>query len=145
MYLKQNFASKAPGNRDQCKRPWYKDIFATFFSYDLNHGFLAEFGKTYIIFIEIRHVTCSLFFINIEPQACVWNMGQRLFKRQNWNASVPTPDKFCLVPNYRTARAKCQPLINCAWSLTTVQPVLRALSSQNVHLLTCPVDKIFKM
>jgi hypothetical protein len=34
-----------------------------------------------------------------------------------------------------------QPLINFAWSLTTEQPVLRALNSQNVHLLTCPVTK----
>jgi hypothetical protein len=31
MYLKQNFASKGTGNREQCKRPWDKDIFATFF------------------------------------------------------------------------------------------------------------------
>jgi hypothetical protein len=36
---------------------------------------------------------------------------------------------------------RSQPLINLAWSLTTEQPVLRALSSQNVHLLTYPVKK----
>ena len=34
-----------------------------------------------------------------------------------------------------------QLLINVAWSLTTEQPVLRAFSSQNVHLLTYPVKK----
>jgi hypothetical protein len=33
---------------------------------------------------------------------------------------------------------RSQPLINFAWSLTTKQPVLRALSSQNMHLLTYP-------
>jgi hypothetical protein len=78
---------------------FFNGFFNFLFSWDLSHVFLAEFGKTYIIFIEIRHGTCCFFFINIEPQACVLNMGQRLFKRQNWNASVPTPDKFCLVPN----------------------------------------------
>jgi hypothetical protein len=31
--------------------------------------------------------------------------------------------------------------INFAWSLTTEQPVLRARSSQNVHLLTYPVKE----
>ena len=36
---------------------------------------------------------------------------------------------------------RSQPLINFAWSLTTEQSVLRALSSQNVHLLTYPVKK----
>ena len=36
---------------------------------------------------------------------------------------------------------RCQPLINFAWSLTTEQPVIRAISSQNVHLLTYPVEK----
>jgi hypothetical protein len=40
---------------------------------------------------------------------------------------------------------RSQPLINLAWSLTTEQPVLRALSSQSVHLLTYPVKKKFKM
>ena len=34
-----------------------------------------------------------------------------------------------------------QPLINFVWSLVTEQPVLRALGSQNVHLLTYPVEK----
>jgi hypothetical protein len=34
---------------------------------------------------------------------------------------------------------RSQPLINVAWSPTTEQPVLRARSSQNVHLLTYPV------
>ena len=36
---------------------------------------------------------------------------------------------------------RSQPLINFSWSLTTEQPVLWALSSQNVHLLTYPVKK----
>ena len=36
---------------------------------------------------------------------------------------------------------RSQPLINFAWSLTTEQPVLRARSSQNVHLLTYPVKE----
>ena len=36
---------------------------------------------------------------------------------------------------------RSQPPINFVWSLTTVQPVLRAISSQNVHLLTYPVEK----
>jgi hypothetical protein len=36
---------------------------------------------------------------------------------------------------------RSQSLINFAWSLTTEHPVLRALSSKNVHLLTYPVKK----
>ena len=36
---------------------------------------------------------------------------------------------------------RSQPLKNVAWSLTTEQPVLRARSSQNVHLLTYPVNE----
>jgi len=40
MYLKQNFASKGPGNRDQCKRSWDKDIFATCF-----HGTSGFLGR----------------------------------------------------------------------------------------------------
>ena len=36
---------------------------------------------------------------------------------------------------------RSQPLINFAWSLTTEQPVLRARSSKNVHLLTYPVKE----
>ena len=62
------------------------------------------------------------FFINIEPQACVLNMGQRLLRGK--------------IEMHRS-----QPLINFAWSLTTEQPVLRARSSQNVHLLTYPVKE----
>jgi hypothetical protein len=46
------------------------------------------------------------------------------------------PMAFCTGPYHRS-----QPLINFTWSLTAEQPVLRALSSQNVHLLTYPVKK----
>jgi hypothetical protein len=77
--------------------------------------FLAEFGKTYIIFIEIRHGTCSFFY-----------------KYRTW-------DKDFLRGKIEMYRS--QPLMNFAWSLTTEQPVLRALSSQNVHLLTHPDKK----
>ena len=57
MYLKQKFASKGPVQKAMGQR-----YFGNFlFSWDLSHVFLAEFGKTYIIFIEIRHGICSLF------------------------------------------------------------------------------------
>jgi hypothetical protein len=55
MYLKQNFASKGPGNRTSAKGHGTK-IFLQHVFMGLQ-VFLAEFGKTYIIFIEIRHGT----------------------------------------------------------------------------------------
>ena len=84
MYLKQKFASKGPGNRDQCKRPWDKDILATF----CFHGTSVTFSwqnlvKPILFSLKLGMGYVVFFLINIEPQACVLNMGQRLFKRQN--------------------------------------------------------------
>ena len=51
MYLKQNFASKGPGNRGPVQKAMGQSYFCNFFF----HVFLAEFGKAYIISIEIKH------------------------------------------------------------------------------------------
>jgi hypothetical protein len=110
MYLKQNFASKGPGNRDQCKRPWDKDIFATFF-----FTFSWQNLVKPILFPLKLGMGCSFFH-----KYWAWDKG---FLRG------------------KIEMHRSQPLINLAWSLTTEQPVLRALSSQNVHLLTYPVKK----
>ena len=84
MYLKHKLASKGPGNRDQCKRPWDKDIFATF----CFHGTSVTFSwqnlvKPILFSLKLGMGHVVFFPINIEPHACVLNMGQRLFKRQN--------------------------------------------------------------
>jgi hypothetical protein len=58
----------------------------------------------------------------------------------NFNENNIGFTKFCQ-ENVTEVPHRSQPLINFAWSLTTEQPVLRARSSQNVHLLTYPVKE----
>jgi hypothetical protein len=83
--------------------PWKQKVAKIFLSHGLLHWSLlpgpleANFYFRYISYEElVKPILFSLklgmghvvFFINIEPQACVLNMGQRLFKRQNWNLLI---------------------------------------------------------